>query len=75
MKTLSLRCLKTAVWGVPFDTSVSGLMVMKEGNRRSDEQMFEVVDFDLLVRKAIGQVNLSDLVPSLEPIIFFAAVS
>ena len=42
------------------------IMIMKEGNRRSDEQMFEAVDFDLLVRKALGLVNLSDQAPSLD---------
>lgn len=42
------------------------IMIMKEGNRRSDEQMFEAVDFDLLVRKALGIVNLSDQAPSLD---------
>ena len=41
-------------------------MIMKEGNRRSDEQMFEAVDFDLLVRKALGLVNISDQAPSLD---------
>ena len=43
-----------------------GIMIMKEGNRRSDEQMFEAVDFDLLVRKALGLVNISDQAPSLD---------
>ena len=43
-----------------------GIMIMKEGNRRSDEQMFEAVDFDLLVRKALGLLNLSDQAPSLD---------
>jgi len=43
-----------------------GIMIMKEGNRRSDEQMFEAVEFDLLVRKALGLVNLSDQAPSLD---------
>ena len=42
------------------------IMIMKEGNRRSDEQMFEAVDFDLLVRKALGLVNISDQAPSLD---------
>ena len=42
------------------------IMIMKEGNRRSDEQMFEAVEFDLLVRKALGLVNLSDQAPSLD---------
>lgn len=42
------------------------VMIMKEGNRRSDEQMFEDVDFDLLVRKALGLFNLSDRAPSLD---------
>lgn len=42
------------------------IMIMKEGNRRSDEQMFEAVDFDLLVRKALGLVNLTDQAPSLD---------
>lgn len=42
------------------------IMIMKEGNRRSDEQMFEAVYFDLLVRKALGLVDLSDQAPSLD---------
>lgn len=42
------------------------IMIMKEGNRRSDEQMFEAVDFDLLVRKALGLINISDQSPSLD---------
>lgn len=42
------------------------IMIMKEGNRRSDEQMFDAVDFDLLVRKAMGLMNLSDQAPSLD---------
>jgi hypothetical protein len=42
------------------------IMIMKEGNRRSDEQMFEAVDFDLLVRKALGLINISDQAPSLD---------
>ncbi len=42
------------------------IMVMKEGSRSSDEQMFEAVDYDLLVRKALGLVNLSDQAPSLD---------
>ena len=42
------------------------IMVMKEGNRRSDEQMFEAVDYDILVRKALGLVNLSDQASSLD---------
>lgn len=42
------------------------IMIMKEGNRRSDEQMFEAVDFDLLARKALGLMNLSDQAPSLD---------
>ena len=43
-----------------------GIMIMKEGNRRSDEQMFEAVEFNLLVRKALGLVNLSDQAPSFD---------
>lgn len=42
------------------------IMVMKEGSRSSDEQMFEAVDYDLLVRKALGLVNLSNQAPSLD---------
>lgn len=42
------------------------IMILKEGNRRSDEQMFEAVDYDLLVRKSLGLVNLSDQAPSLD---------
>ena len=36
------------------------IMVLKEGNRRSDEQMFEGLDFDLLNRNPLGLMNLSD---------------
>ena len=46
--------------------TVADLRIMKEGNRRSDEQMFEAVDFDLLVRKALGLANLTDQAPSLD---------
>jgi len=42
------------------------IMIMKEGNRRSDEQMFETVDFDLLARKALGLENLPDQAPSID---------
>lgn len=42
------------------------IMVMKEGNRRSDEQMFEAVDYDFLVRKALGFTNISDQASSLD---------
>jgi len=47
------------------------IMIMKEGNRRSDEQMFEAVDFDLLVRKALGLMNISDKAPSLDTYYLF----
>ena len=49
------------------------IMIMKEGNRRSDEQMFEAVDFDLLVRKALGLINISDQAPSLDTYYLCAA--
>jgi len=47
------------------------IMIMKEGNRRSDEQMFEAVDFDLLVRKALGLLNISEKAPSLDTYYLF----
>lgn len=42
------------------------IMIMKEGNRRSDEQMLERVDFDLLVRKVLELVDIFDRITSFD---------
>jgi hypothetical protein len=39
------------------------MLILKEGFGWSDEQLFEAVHFNLLVRRALGLVNLTDEVP------------
>jgi hypothetical protein len=39
------------------------MLILKEGFGWSDEQLFEAVHFNLLVRRALGLVNLTDDVP------------
>jgi len=39
------------------------MMALKEGNGWSDEQLFEQCRFNLLVRSALGLVNMDDCVP------------
>ena len=40
------------------------MSILKEGFGCSDEDLFEKVEFDLLVRKALGLVSLDDVPPS-----------
>jgi len=40
------------------------MMILKEANRWSDSQLFEQCRFNLLVRSALGLVNIDDLLPS-----------
>jgi len=40
-----------------------GMMILKEGQGWSDEQLFEQCNYNLLVRSALGLMNLNDAVP------------
>ena len=40
-----------------------GMLILKEGFGWSDEELFEAVHFNLLVRRALGLMNLTDEVP------------
>ena len=40
-----------------------GMLILKEGFGWSDEELFEAVHFNLLVRRALGLLNLTDKVP------------
>lgn len=40
-----------------------GMMILKEGHRWSDEQLFEHCNFNLLVRSALGLMTLEDTAP------------
>lgn len=40
-----------------------GMLILKEGFGWSDEGLFEAVHFNLLVRRALGLINLTDEVP------------
>jgi len=40
-----------------------GMLILKEGFGWSDEELFEAVHFNLLVRRALGLLNLTDEVP------------
>lgn len=42
------------------------MFLIKEGFGCSDEDLFEKCEFDLLVRKALGLLSLSDVAPSLD---------
>jgi hypothetical protein len=41
-----------------------GMMILKEGQGWSDEQLFEHCSYDLLTRSALGLFNLDDAVPA-----------
>jgi len=41
-----------------------GMMILKEGQGWSDEQLFEECSFNLLVRSALGLMNLTDTPPA-----------
>ena len=40
------------------------MMILKEANRWSDSQLFEQCRFNLLVRRALGLLNIDDPIPS-----------
>lgn len=42
------------------------IMILKEGNRKNDEEMFYDVDFNMLTRKALGLVNITDEAPCMD---------
>jgi len=44
-------------------STMVGMMILKEGMGWSDQQLFEQCNFNLLVRKAFGLINLSDEIP------------
>jgi hypothetical protein len=39
------------------------MLILKEGFGWSDEELFEAIHFNLLVRRALGLLNLTDEVP------------
>jgi hypothetical protein len=41
-----------------------GMMLLKEGQGWSDEQLFENANYNLLIRSALGLMNLEDAVPA-----------
>lgn len=41
-----------------------GMLILKEGNDWTDEQLFESCDYNILISYALGLTNLSDSVPS-----------
>ncbi len=45
---------------------IIGMSIIKEGFGCSDEDLFDKCQFDLLVRKALGLVSLSDVAPSID---------
>lgn len=47
------------------------MSILKEGFGCSDENLFERIEFDLLVRKALGLINLDDVPPSLDTYYLF----
>lgn len=47
------------------------MSVLKEGFGCSDEDLFEKCEFDLLTRKALGLISLSDVPPSLDTYYLF----
>ena len=42
---------------------LAGMMLLKEGHGWSDEQLFENANYNLLIRSALGLMNLEDAVP------------
>jgi hypothetical protein len=59
------RVLYTEITGAP-NASIRvlvGMMILKEGQGWSDEQLFENCNFNLLVRSALGLMTLEDSVP------------
>jgi Transposase domain (DUF772) len=59
------KVLYTQITGAP-NASIRvlvGMMILKEGQGWSDEQLFENCNFNLLVRSALGLMTLEDSVP------------
>ncbi len=59
------KVLYTEITGAP-NASIRvlvGMMILKEGQGWSDEQLFENCNFNLLVRSALGLMTLEDSVP------------
>jgi hypothetical protein len=59
------KALYTEITGAP-NASIRvlvGMMILKEGQGWSDEQLFENCNFNLLVRSALGLMTLEDSVP------------
>lgn len=62
------------VFGVLYDTKqgrpnaavrqLVAMLILKEGQNWTDEQLFEACDFNLLIQRALGLTNLSDAAPS-----------
>jgi hypothetical protein len=50
---------------------IVAMSILKEGFGCSDEELFEKCEFDLLTRRALGLVNLSDKLPSLDTYYLF----
>ena len=59
------RMLYTEITGAPNASLrvLVGMMILKEGQGWSDEQLFENCNFNLLVRSALGLMTLEDSVP------------
>lgn len=50
---------------------LAAMSILKEGFGCSDENLFERIEFDLLVRKALGLMTLDDVPPSLDTYYLF----
>lgn len=50
---------------------IVSMSILKEGFGCSDEELFEKCEFDLLTRRALGLVNLSDKLPSIDTYYLF----
>lgn len=67
-ETIFSPLFKQGNMGAPnaFIRVIIGMSIIKEGFGCSDEDLFEKCQFDLLVRKALGLVSLSDVTPSID---------
>lgn len=50
---------------------IVAMSVLKEGFGCSDEELFEKCDYDMLTRKALGLLNMTDAAPSLDTYYLF----
>ena len=59
---------KSGVMGAPTASirELAAMSVLKEGFGCSDEELFEKCEYDLLTRRALGIMSLSEKVPSLD---------